>query len=399
MDQRLKKITVCSWAMLTLLAIPSVKAQVPNYSQPAGCQSCGLLHPAEPCPGACQTPIRAVDCAANCGREGRWPELSPSDFQSYGQGEYAGPARLAHLRNYRLRPNDELQVVYVVSRRLSNGDYRLMIGDSVMISLIGDAELNQGTLERGLEIQPDGFIHADALKKPVFAAGLTVSQLREVLEERYLELYNEPAVSVKPVKTSTLADDIRNAVGGASGLQQQALQIRVAPDGTIRLPWIGAVNVQGLTLNDVKQEINARYSASGAGLVVEPILAQQADHFVYVMGRVGQAGQIQLQGPTTVSMAIAAAGGWEAEGNLRQVVVFRRADDWRLISTMLDLRGAYYGKRPTPSDEIWLRDGDVVIVPPTPITVFDDFVRQVFTEGVYAVVPFQGIAINLGQQQ
>ena len=72
---------------------------------------------------------------------------------------------------------------------------------------------------------------------------------------------------------------------------------------------------------------------------------------------------------------------------MRQVVILRRAEDWRLISTMLDLQGAVYGKRPTPSDEIWLRDSDVVIVPERPIVRLDNWISQIFTNGIYGVAP------------
>ncbi|MEM6474053.1 MAG: sugar ABC transporter substrate-binding protein, partial [Planctomycetota bacterium] len=63
------------------------------------------------------------------------------------------------------------------------------------------------------------------------------------------------------------------------------------------------------------------------------------------------------------------------------------AEDWRLVSTMLDLQGAALGKRPTPSDEIWVQDGDVVIVPDRPITRVNNWINQVFTQGVYGVIP------------
>ena len=56
------------------------------------------------------------------------------------------------------------------------------------------------------------------------------------------------------------------------------------------------------------------------------------------------------------------------------------------------------GKVPTPADEIWLRDSDLIIVPPTPIKLFDNFVRQVFTDGVYGIVPFNGFSITRFQQ-
>ncbi|MFG0255430.1 MAG: polysaccharide biosynthesis/export family protein, partial [Rhodopirellula sp. JB053] len=204
----------------------------------------------------------------------------------------------------------------------------------------------------------------------------------------------DPAIDVTPVRTNTLAEDIRAAVGGLGGFTAQAITVTVMPDGHIRLPGIGGVNVQGFTLEQLKREINLRYAEVVVGLEVEPILTQQAPHFVYVLGQVGQPGRQELTAPTTVLGAIAAAGGHLPGGNLRQVVIFRRAEDWRLISTMLDLNGAIRGKRPTPADEIWLRDGDVVIVPERPIQVFNNFVNQVFTEGIYGIIPFGRFSVS-----
>jgi polysaccharide export outer membrane protein len=89
--------------------------------------------------------------------------------------------------------------------------------------------------------------------------------------------------------------------------------------------------------------------------------------------------------------AIALAGGWNpAGGNLRQVVVFRRGPDWRLMATMLDLNGALLGKRPSPADEIWLNDSDIVLVPKTPLKMADDVIEQLFTRGLYGIAPFSG---------
>jgi polysaccharide export outer membrane protein len=314
--------------------------------------------------------------------------MRPMPFDSYGPGGYAGPARLAHLSEYRLRPNDELQVIYLITRRQNEGLYKLAPGDEILIESIADEDLERGTLENGLTIQPDGTITVRLLGQ-VHAAGLTVAQLREVLDEQYGKFYEEPAIDVTPVKTNTLAEDIRNAVGGQSGFNQQALNVRVMPDGKIRLPGIGEVAVQGFTLNQLKKEINLRYDEIVVGINTEPILSQQAPHFVHVLGQVATPNRIQLEGPTTVLGAISAAGGHLPAGNMRQVVIFRRAEDWRLISTMLDLQGAVYGKRPTPADEIWLRDGDVIIVPDKPITRFNNWVQQIFTDGIYRIYPIQ----------
>jgi polysaccharide export outer membrane protein len=146
----------------------------------------------------------------------------------------------------------------------------------------------------------------------------------------------------------------------------------------------------------LKREINLRYGELVVGIDAEPILTAQAPHFVHVLGQVGAPSRVALDGPTTVLGAIASAGGHLPDGNLRQVVIMRRAEDWRLVSTMLDLQGAVYGKRPTPADEIWLRDGDVIIIPDKPITRLNNWIRQVFTEGIYQIYPvnFDDFTLN-----
>jgi polysaccharide export outer membrane protein len=67
------------------------------------------------------------------------------------------------------------------------------------------------------------------------------------------------------------------------------------------------------------------------------------------------------------------------------------------MATMLDLRGALYGHRPCPADEIWLNDSDIVVVPKSPILVADDIINLVFTRGIYGVVPFQGVNVNFAK--
>ncbi len=57
------------------------------------------------------------------------------------------------------------------------------------------------------------------------------------------------------------------------------------------------------------------------------------------------------------------------------------------MATMLDLRGALYGRRPVPADDIWLNDSDIVLVPKTPVQQVDEIIEQYFTRGTYALVP------------
>ena len=187
---------------------------------------------------------------------------------------------------------------------------------------------------------------------------------------------------------NTKLDDLRATVDARAGTGGQGLEVRVTPDGTISLPAVGPVPVQGLTLEEVEREINLRYALEVEGIEITPILETRAPRYVYVLGEVKLPGRYALEGPTTVMQAISMGGSWNVGANLKQVVVFRRGDDWRLMATMVDLQGALAGKCKCPAGEIWLGDSDVVLVPKSTILQADDFINLVFTRGIYGVMPF-----------
>ncbi|MFG0266475.1 MAG: polysaccharide biosynthesis/export family protein [Rhodopirellula sp. JB055] len=323
----------------------------------------------------------------------RCPQSMP--FNVYGPGNYVGPARSAPVHEYRLRSGDQVQLTFLIKTVRSVGAYRLVVGDELLIESEADEKLTRGTLERGLEIQPDGTITLRFIGQ-IHAAGQTIDQLRQLLNERYEEYYPDPSIDVTPVATGNIARQIREAISGSEGFNPQQTVQTITPEGTLRLPRLGAVPAQGLTLSELKREIILRYDSMSAGLDVEVVLEQQAPHYVYVLGEVTTPGRFEIDAPTTVLGGIALGGGYVPGANLRQVVIFRRGPNWELLSTMLDLRGAIMGKDSRPVDEIWLQDGDVVIIPPSPIRLFDRFVSQVFTEGVYGVVPFTGFGFSFG---
>ncbi|RMF42844.1 MAG: sugar ABC transporter substrate-binding protein [Planctomycetota bacterium] len=354
-------------------------------------------------PGQCQPCTVGVDCADNCGGVQTWRDLRPLSFQPLAHGEYLGPVRLPATTDYRVRVGDQLRFIYILSREVLADSFPLQVGDELQINSLTDDEnirLGDLTQGRGVVIQPDGNLYLRMIG-PVRAAGLTIEQLRKNLEEAYSQEVKNPAIDVIPIRTNTLLEEIRSAVVARVGLTGQSFLDRVHADGTVRLPKLGPVCVQGLTLNEIKREVNLRYRQIVSGLEVEPILDQEAQHFVFVYGQVTQPGRYELLGPTSVTQAIAMAQGITVGGNNREIVIFRRAEDWRLIATRLDLRGAHLGKVPTPADEIWVRDGDLIIVPPNPIQRLDNLVQQVFTNGLYSIFPFaqvgSGFEIGAGQ--
>lgn len=350
-----------------------------------GCPDCGTECRCRPkrsksCAHKIISGVDSANCLI-CGEQ-TWKDRGPLPWEVFAHGEYIGPHRTQHVGQYRLRVQDVLNVVYRLTRERSAQPYELTPGDVIRVESIADEKL-----DRQLEVQPDGTVTLP-LVGTVVVAGRTTDQIRDGFEKRYKKFFQEPAITVTPIKVNTRLDDLRASVDARQGVGGQSQLATVSPDGTIQLPGIGVVPAQGLTLEELKREIDARYAALVDGIEVTPLLSKRAPRFIYVVGEVTQPGRFDLVGPTTVTQAIALAQGWNNGANLRNIVVFRRAEDWRLMATKIDIRGALYGRRPIPSDEIWLRDSDVVIVPKQPVKVLNDAIELIFTNGVYSIAPF-----------
>ena len=353
---------------------------------------CQALSPAAP---HC---IVGVDCAGcdRCRGEGeaRWEAARVIPWQAFAQGEYVGHARSSHVPEYRLRVDDQLEFRYRLTREETSTPYQLSVGDLLRVESLTDEKLN-----RQVTVQPDGTITLLLLGE-VRVTRRTVSQLRGEVETLYKKYYKVPAITITPVETNKKLADVVASVDATQGIGGQRIEARVAPDGTVALPAIGSsVPAQGLTLEELKREIIERYSSVAKidGLEVTPRLVQRAPRFVYVLGEVNQPGRYVLEGPTTAMQAVALAGSWRIGANLRQVIIFRRGDDWRLMATKLDLQGALLGARPCPADEIWLNDSDIVLVPKNPVQILDDWIELIFTRGIYGVMPFSGITLNFSK--
>lgn len=333
---------------------------------------------------ACNRRMDGVDCnfGDGCG-ETRWSQWGPIPWQQFGPGEYIGPPRMPDVPVYLVRVDDLIEFRYVATRCQSGKQYRIQAGDELRIESLVDPNIN-----RVVTVQPDGTITLLLLDQ-VPALRLTIPELTALLKEKYKEYYKVFDLTVSPVKTNTRLDDLLAAVNNRFNAGGQGQQVKVTADGTISLTKIGKVPAQGLSLDELAAEVNARYAEYVEGLETTPILIQRAPHYAYVLGDVKRGGRVQMDRPTTVMQALAMAQGINKGGNLRQVVVFRRAEDWRLIATRLDIRGAVHGTRPTPADEIFLRDSDIVLVPKCSHKRTDDLNELIMTNSVYRAFPIQ----------
>ncbi|HVU88286.1 MAG TPA: polysaccharide biosynthesis/export family protein [Pirellulales bacterium] len=311
-----------------------------------------------------------------------WENSRPIPWQVFAQGEYIGPARMRHVPEYRLRVADRLGLVFRLTTIPSAEPYELSVGDEVTIE-----SLTSDDVQRSVIIQPDGTVTLRLLGQ-VQLAGRTIEEVRQDLDQRYKKFLRDPSITVTPIKLNSRLQELRATVDARQGIGGQQREARVTPEGTIQLPGLGSVPAQGLTMNELKREIDVRYTQLVSGFEVTPVLIERAPRYIFVVGEVRQPGRFELTGPTTLMQSIAMAGGWNVGGNVNHIVVFRRDECWNLMATQLTVCKALFGHAPCPADEIWLRDSDVVVVPKRAILVVDDAISLIFTRGLYGVVPF-----------
>lgn len=337
----------------------------------------------EQAPGPVKSILGVNECVSSgLGREATFEDSQMVPWEMFAWGEYIGPERTPHVPEYRLRVDDSLEFVFYQTRKQSANPYQIFVGDVIRISSATDVALDQPEIT----VLSDGTVSLPLIGQ-VRAAGKTVAGLQDELNNLYLSHLKDPQILVQVISGNTPLNDVIRAVDATQGIGGQVRRAVVSPDGTVQLPVVGSIPAVGLTLDEIRREINARYREGVAGLEVTPVLLQRAPRFIFVLGQVGAPGRFEMVGPTTVLQAIALAQGDLQGGNLRNIIIFRRDENWRLTATRLDLAGAIHGRRPFPSDELFLRDSDIVLVPRKPIQRLSESVDLYLTNTLYSIFP------------
>jgi len=240
-------------------------------------------------------------------------------------------------------------------------DYRLAPGDKINIFIWGE------TVQPGvLPVNPNGYIHVPLVGEPVRAVGLTIYELKEVLEKKLAKIIRFPRVTVnvetygpygnkvyvlgevvRPGKYECVAGlRLMDAISEAGGFTQQADLSRLE---------ITRRDGQLLTVN-AEQFIRQ-------GDASQNVLLQNDDRIVVRRGEVTVLGAVAQPGryPRTQEMrlleAVALAGGTTERSALRDAVVFREngeslpVDLWALL------------KEGKVLNNIALHSGDIVFIP------------------------------------
>ena len=147
--------------------------------------------------------------------------------------------------------------------------------------------------------------------------------------------------------------------------------VAVQPDGYITLRGVGDVHAAGLTVPQLTETIRTAYGKILTNTVVTVLLKDFEKPFFIVNGQVGKPGKYDLRGDTTITEAIAIAGGFNTSAKHSQVVLYRRVSpDWyegRLINVKKMLQSH------SLIEDTHLKPGDMLFVPQNALSKIRQF--------------------------
>lgn len=307
---------------------------------------------------------------------GGHPEIKFKDTVSYteppGKGMQQGSNRPFISSNYLIGPSDELEVLYGIDPGLRVGDYLIDTEDTLRIEFY-----YYPTMNVTVKVRPDGRVTVPQLGE-IMVAGLRPGELGKKLEKRYRSQLVRPKITVDLLSFNSKVEELKKAITTQDRGQSRLALVR--PDGFISLPFIGDVKVGGLTTPAASEEVENRYRKYIKNLSVTVAVLHDYSNRFYIMGEVARANFYPLQGVTTLSQAIALAGGFSKEANAHQVVVVSRDEKGFPKGTIMDLENVI-GKGNIGSDVI-INQYDVIFVPKTKLSQ-----AAVSMEKIWTIIP------------
>ncbi len=145
--------------------------------------------------------------------------------------------------------------------------------------------------------------------------------------------------------------------------------VAVQPDGFVTLRSVGDVKVAGQTVPEVTQTLRTAYSKMLNNPLISVVLKEFEKPYFVADGQVAKPGKYEMHGNTTLTQAIAIAGGFQSSAKHSQVLLFRRIDDQWTEAKLIDVKKMQ--KSHNLSEDPVLHPGDMVVVPKNVLSKID----------------------------
>jgi protein involved in polysaccharide export with SLBB domain len=168
-------------------------------------------------------------------------------------------------------------------------------------------------------------------------------------------------------------------------------QVRVGADGRIFLPFAGPIVAADRSVADLQDALTTAYAAELRDPLVEVQPRTLGARQVFVGGDVGRAGIFDMPGEIDALQALIMAGGATNTGDLKRVVIIRRARGGAPMMKIIDLDA--YTRQKGPAPDFALQRFDVVYVPKKRVVEIATWVQQ----NIRDIIPVTfSVSYNLG---
>jgi polysaccharide export outer membrane protein len=137
--------------------------------------------------------------------------------------------------------------------------------------------------------------------------------------------------------------------------------VTVQPDGYITLRGIGDVHVADQTVPQLTAALHSAYQKILRDPLISVVLKDFEKPYFIADGQVARPGKYELRGTTTLTEAIAMAGGFQDSAKHSQVLLFRRVDDNWVSAKIINVKKME--KAGSLREDPTLHPGDMLFVP------------------------------------
>jgi polysaccharide export outer membrane protein len=147
--------------------------------------------------------------------------------------------------------------------------------------------------------------------------------------------------------------------------------LTVQPDGYLPLKGVDQLYAEGLTVPELQAAVRQAYTGVLHNPEVTVVLKDFDKPYFIAAGEVGHPGKYELRADTTVTEAVAIAGGFTPRSKHSQVVLFRRISEETIESHLLNVKSLL--KLRELGEDVHLRPGDLLFVPQNLISKIRQF--------------------------
>jgi polysaccharide biosynthesis/export protein len=162
---------------------------------------------------------------------------------------------------------------------------------------------------------------------------------------------------------------------------QQAVMVQ--PDGFVTLHGVGDVKVQGETVPELTQTLRTAYGKILNDPNISVVLKDFQKPYFIADGQVARPGKYELRADTTLSEAVAMAGGFLESAKHSQVVLYRRVDANWTSAQIINVKKMENEHNMT--EDPFLHPGDMLFVPKNKVSKIKPFIPNSNVGGYFPI--------------